>query len=123
MTSRCRLGLGVAVDRRPSLPKVVRIDPELLLPGIGDLADESVGLAMINGTYVEAFLLGANHELAREMIWREYPADLAGTWLRMFWDPAGADGTATFRRLRLAPERARRPSAGRRRTRPGRSSW
>ena len=92
----------------PLYAEVVRIDPELLMPGIGDLADESVGLAAINGTYVEAFLLGANHELAREMLWREYPADLAGTWLRMFWDPAGADGAAAGD---IPPVAAWRPSA------------
>ena len=77
----------------PLYAEVVRIDPELLMPGVGDLTDESVGLAVINAAYVEVFLLGANHELAREMVWREYPADLAGTWLRMFWDHA-ATGVA-----------------------------
>jgi hypothetical protein len=92
----------------PLYGEIVRIDPELLMPGIGDLADERVGLATINGAYVEAFLLGANHELAREMIWREYPADPAGTWLRMFWDYAGADAGAGGD---IPPVAAWRPSA------------
>jgi len=49
-----------------------------------------VGLAEINEASVEAFLLGANGEFSRELAWREYPADLAGTWLRTFWDSGGA---------------------------------
>ena len=49
---------------------------------------------MINAAYVEAFLLGANHELAREILWREYPTDLGGTWLRQFWDQAAAGNPA-----------------------------
>lgn len=92
----------------PLYADVVRIDPELLMPGVGDLTDETVGLAVINAAYVEAFLLGANHELAREMVWREYPADLAGTWLRMFWDHAAAGDAVSGD---IAPIAAWRPSA------------
>ena len=70
--------------------KLVNIDPELLMPGVGSLPPDSVGLAVINQAAVEAFLLGANHGFARELLWREYPADLAGTWLRTFWESGGA---------------------------------
>ncbi len=81
----------------PELPmalyrKLVQMDPELLLPGVGSLPADSVGVAVINQASVEAFLLGANHEFARELSWREYPADTAGTWLRTFWDTAAATG-------------------------------
>ena len=70
----------------PLYQKLVKIDPELLMPGVGSLPADSVGLAVINEASVEAFLLGANYEFARELVWREYPADLTGTWLRTFWD-------------------------------------
>lgn len=63
-----------------------RIDPDLMLPGAGAIPDDSVGLVAVNAAFVEAFLLGANYELARELAWREYPADLRGTYLRTFWD-------------------------------------
>ena len=66
-----------------------RIDPELIMPGAGAIPDDTVGLVEVNARFVEAFLLGANLELSRELVWREYPADLAGTWLRTFWDSAG----------------------------------
>jgi len=70
----------------PLYRRLVQIDPELLLPGVGSLPPDSVGLAEINQATVEAFLLGANYELARELAWREYPTGLGGTWLRTFWD-------------------------------------
>jgi len=71
---------------------LVAIDPELLMPGVGDLAPESVGAAVVEQPFVEAFLLGANHELARELLWREYPAELTGTFLSTFWDSVDGSG-------------------------------
>ena len=76
----------------PLYRRVVAIDPELLLPGVGALPADSVGLAEVNQASLEAFLLGANRELGRELAWREYPTAPGGTWLRTFWDalePAG----------------------------------
>jgi hypothetical protein len=34
---------------------------------------------------VGAFLVGANHELARELLWRGYPVDLRATFFHRFW--------------------------------------
>jgi hypothetical protein len=65
---------------------LARFDPELLLPGAGEIPDDTVGLVQVNAAFVEAFLLGANNALALEFLWREYPVDLTGTWLRTFWD-------------------------------------
>ncbi len=70
----------------PLYRRLVAIDPELLLPGIGALPADTVGLAVVSQPSVEAFLLGANNELAAELRWREFPVDLGGTWLRTFWE-------------------------------------
>jgi hypothetical protein len=35
--------------------------------------------------FVEAFLVGINHEFARELVWRGYPTDGRGTSFRSFW--------------------------------------
>jgi hypothetical protein len=70
----------------PLYEKLRAIDPELLLPGVGAIPDDTVGLCTVNAAFVEAFLVGANDELAREFLWREYPAQLGDTWLRTFWD-------------------------------------
>jgi len=70
---------------------LTRIDPELMLPGVGRIPDDTCALATLNAPFVEAFLLGANLELEREFIWREVPVDPADTWLRTFWDSAGGE--------------------------------
>src|SRR5690606_7259886 len=88
---------GLRID--PQFPEplyelLVRIDPELLMPGVGTIATDTIALARINPAFVEAFLLGANHELGREFIWREFPADPRATWLRSFWDSVVADASS-----------------------------
>jgi hypothetical protein len=76
----------------PLYEALARLDPEYLLPGVGAIPDNTVGLANVNARFVEAFLVGANEELAREFVWREYPVDFTGTWLRTFW--SSLDGAA-----------------------------
>ena len=66
-----------------------QISPDTIMPGVTKVPLNSVGLATINGAFVESVLLGANAELTREMLWREYPADLTGTYMRHFWDIPG----------------------------------
>ena len=38
-----------------------------------------------NRSFIGAFLVGLNHELARELLWAEYPTDQRGTYSRRFW--------------------------------------
>ena len=58
---------------------------DYLLPGLGNFPDDSVTLLKANGAWVEAFLVGVNHEMNRELLWREYPTDRRGTPFRYFW--------------------------------------
>ena len=58
---------------------------EYLLPGLGNFPDDKVTLLQTNSTWVEAFLAGANHEMNRELLWREYPTDRRGTPFQYFW--------------------------------------
>lgn len=62
---------------------------ELLLPGVGDIQPDTVGLLETNPGFVEAYMVGLNHEMAREFLWREYPTVNYGTYFRQFWDPSG----------------------------------
>jgi hypothetical protein len=43
-----------------------------------------------NPRFVEAFLVGLNHEMNRELLWRGFPTDQRGTPFRKFW--TWADG-------------------------------
>jgi hypothetical protein len=56
------------------------------LPGAGSIPANSITLLETNPRFVEAFLVGANHEMNRELLWRAYPTDRRGTPFRAFWD-------------------------------------
>lgn len=62
------------------------ISPDAVMPGVSEVEMNSVGLAQVNTDFVESWLVGANAEMAREFLWREYPARLDGTYFRRFWD-------------------------------------
>jgi hypothetical protein len=61
-------------------------DSDRFLPGVDAIPNNAVTLLETNPRFVEAFLLGANHEMNRELLWRGYPTDQRGTPLRHFWD-------------------------------------
>jgi hypothetical protein len=64
--------------------------PDRFLPGLGLIPQNSIVLLATNPRFVEAFLVGLNHEMNRELLWRSYPTDQRGTIFRRFW--AWADG-------------------------------
>lgn len=68
------------------------VAPELLLPGLQNVEADSVALLETSPRVIEAYMVGLNHEMSREMLWREFPADLAGTPFRQFWDVRGQRG-------------------------------
>ncbi|WP_321366318.1 hypothetical protein [uncultured Celeribacter sp.] len=62
------------------------ISPDAVMPGVSAVPMNSVGLCEVNAGFVESWLVGANAEMAREFLWREYPGRLDGTYFRRFWD-------------------------------------
>jgi hypothetical protein len=74
----------------PSYDLLARYDGDRFVPGIGVLPANAITLLETNPRFVQAFLLGLNHELNRELLWREYPTDRRGTPVRRFW--SWADG-------------------------------
>ncbi|MFI7602521.1 hypothetical protein [Actinoplanes sp. NPDC049681] len=67
---------------------------EWLLPGVGDLPPDSVSLVSTNGAFAESVLLGINHALARELMWRRYPLDTTTLMVDRFWDAGTVDPVA-----------------------------
>ncbi|HSP73658.1 MAG TPA: hypothetical protein VLN26_14875, partial [Gaiellaceae bacterium] len=68
------------------------VAPDLLLPGVEHVPADSVGLLETTPRLIEAYMVGLNHEMSRELLWREFPTDLRGTWFRHFWDVSGQPG-------------------------------
>jgi hypothetical protein len=67
------------------------LDPEYLLPGCAEVPPDSVVPLATNPAFIESYLVGLNHEMSRELLWREHPSDERSTSFRCFWAPAGPD--------------------------------
>ena len=78
----------------PAYAYLRAVASEWLLPGASDIPDNSVLLVQANTAFVEAFLVGLNHAMARELAWRRYPIDPAQTMFRTFWSAAPHDPSA-----------------------------
>ena len=63
---------------------------DLLLPGLERVAPNSVIGLKTNRRFVDAYMVGLNFEMARELLWRGYPTDQRGTCFDQFWDTRGA---------------------------------
>jgi hypothetical protein len=61
-----------------------------LMPGVGRIPPDTVTLVVSNQRFIEAYMLGLSHEMARELLYHEYPTDQRGTYFRQFWDVRGA---------------------------------
>jgi hypothetical protein len=70
----------------PMYEPLKNLSPELFLPNINLIEPNSVTLLETNQPFIESFMVGLNHEFARELLWREYPTDQRGSTFRQFWD-------------------------------------
>jgi hypothetical protein len=65
--------------------------PDWMLPGAGDLMDGDVVALSTNPTFVEALLVGANHQAVAELRWRNLPLVTRWSPLRKFWQRKAKD--------------------------------
>ena len=75
---------------RPMYEPLREISQEWLLPGVGAIPPDTATLVVANQAFIEAFMAGLSHEMARELLYHEYPTDQRGTYFRQFWDSSGA---------------------------------
>ena len=62
------------------------LSSELFLPNIQLIENDTITLLETNQKFIEAYMVGLNHEMSRELLWREYPTDQRGSYFRQFWD-------------------------------------
>lgn len=74
---------------KPMYEDLKKISDELFLPNVELLERNSMTLLETNQQFIEAYMVGLNHEFARELLWREYPTDQRGSYFRQFWDTSG----------------------------------
>ncbi len=86
----------------PMYEPLKNLGTELFLPNVNLIENNTVTLLEVNQRFIESYMVGINHEFARELLWREYPTDQRGTPFRQFWDVRGF-----FDPSGLAPEALR----------------
>jgi hypothetical protein len=74
---------------QPMSQALIELSQDWLLPGLEKVPPNTVSLLRTNRRFVEAFMVGLNHEFARELLWNEYPTDQRGSYFRQFWNVAG----------------------------------
>ncbi|HEX9622086.1 MAG TPA: hypothetical protein VF989_18195 [Polyangiaceae bacterium] len=70
----------------PMYKPLSELGTELFLPNIDKIPRDSLTLLEPNQRFIEAYMLGLNHEMARELLWRGYPTDQRGSVFRQCWD-------------------------------------
>jgi hypothetical protein len=76
---------------QPMYAPLASVGREWLLPGLDQMDPNTIALFATNWKFVEAYLVGLNHELARKLLWNGYPTDQRGSYFRRFWDIQGSD--------------------------------
>ncbi|SHM62115.1 hypothetical protein SAMN05444266_109221 [Chitinophaga jiangningensis] len=70
----------------PMYKPLTDISSELFLPNINLISQNTISLLETNQPFIEAYMVGVNHEFVRELVWREYPTDNRASSFRQFWD-------------------------------------
>jgi hypothetical protein len=71
------------------------INKELLIPNLQLIPPNTISLLETNPKFIESYMVGLNHEMGRELLWREYPTDLRGSYFRQFWEVKGVSNPDT----------------------------
>jgi hypothetical protein len=89
-----KLATAIAAPRfpQPMFEPLRDLFPDAILPGLEHIPPDTVTVLEPNNQFVEAFLVGLNHELGRELLWRGVPVAPQASYFRRFWDNRGQPG-------------------------------
>jgi hypothetical protein len=79
----------------PLADRLTEFAANTLLRTSDALPPNSLAVVEQNAAFVEAFLVGANHEMNNELRWREFPTDMRGTIFARFWNRGSAPDDAS----------------------------
>lgn len=74
----------------PMYQELAARSSDFILPGLDRIPPNRVAIMEPNPAFIESYLTGLNHEMAREFLWREFPSPLNATCFRQFWDVRNA---------------------------------
>lgn len=69
----------------PMYEKLRDISSDYIIPNIHMIQENTITLLETNPQFIESYMVGLNHEMSRELMWREYPTDQRGTYFTQFW--------------------------------------
>ncbi len=76
------------VFSQPMYQPLRDISSEFLVPNLELIPNNTISLMETNQRFIEAYMVGLNHEMGCELLWREFPTDQRGSYFRQFWDVA-----------------------------------
>jgi hypothetical protein len=74
--------------KQPMYRPLRDLSAELLVPNLNQIPNNTITLMESNGRFIESYMVGLNHEMGRELLWREYPTDQRGSYFTQFWEVA-----------------------------------
>jgi hypothetical protein len=74
----------------PQFPRPMSraLKAQQILPGVDKVPDDTAAMLVTNPRFVEAYMVGLNDEMRRELAWRQYPVDSTATFFSNFWGDA-----------------------------------
>lgn len=72
--------------RQPLYRSLRDLGPDYFIPNLDLVPQNTLTLLETNQKFIESFMVGANYEMGRELLWREYPTDQRGTYFKHFWE-------------------------------------
>jgi hypothetical protein len=85
------IGLSPAFPQ-PMVEPLIEVAQELVVPGLDLVPPNTIVPLETNTRFVEAYLVGLNTEMGRELLWRGFPANLSSTYFDRFWDSSASPG-------------------------------
>ena len=74
------------VFTEPMYRALRNVSSEFLAPNLGLIPNNTISLMETNQRFIEAYMVGLNDEMGRELLWRQFPTDQRGSYFRQFWD-------------------------------------
>jgi hypothetical protein len=94
--------MAYPVFNTPTYLSVIDLGVSYFCPNLDLIPNNTITLMESNQRFIEAFLVGLNHEMGRELLWREYPTDQRGSYFRQFWDSSDVVNTGGLTEAQLA---------------------
>ena len=69
---------------------LIELGQDWLLPGLVNVPPNVAAMVEPDASFIEAYMVGLNHEMGRELLWRGFPTDQRGTVFSRFWDRRAA---------------------------------